>query len=161
MEVAAFDKGPTTAKEEKMSVSVRSILEVKGRNVVTVGPNMTLAEAARVLEENRIGAVVVVGMENRIVGIFTERDVVRAIAQSAGAALDKPVSVVMTSNVHRCHEDTTVNELMEMMSSRRFRHVPVEEQGKLCGIVSIGDVVKSRIREVELEAEHIKAYIAG
>ncbi len=144
-----------------MSVSVRSILEVKGRNVVTIGPNMTLAEAARVLEENRIGAVVVVGMEGRIVGIFTERDVVRAIARSAGEALTKPVSSVMTSNVHRCNEQTTVNELMEMMSSHRFRHVPVEEQGRLCGIVSIGDVVKSRIREVELEAEQIKAYIAG
>ena len=161
MEVAAFDKGSMIAKEENMSVSVRSILEVKGRNVVTVGPNVTLAEATRVLEENRIGAVVVVGMESRIVGIFTERDVVRAIGQSAGAALDKPVSAVMTSNVHRCREDTTVNELMEMMSSRRFRHVPVEEQGKLCGIISIGDVVKSRIREIELEAEQIKAYIAG
>ncbi|MGX5666046.1 CBS domain-containing protein [Rhizobium daejeonense] len=144
-----------------MSVSVRSILEAKGRNVVTVGPNVTLAEATRILEENRIGAVVVVGMENRIVGIFTERDVVRAIGRSAVAALDQPVSAVMTANVHRCREDTTVNELMEMMSSRRFRHVPVEEHGKLCGIISIGDVVKSRIREIEIEAEQIKAYIAG
>ncbi|MBV2186985.1 MAG: CBS domain-containing protein [Rhizobium sp.] len=144
-----------------MSSSVRSILEVKGRDVVTIGPNVTLAEAARTLDEHKIGAVVVVGMENRIVGIFTERDLVRSIGRSGASALDQPVSAMMTANVYRCNEGSTVNELMELMSSRRFRHVPVEENGKLCGIISIGDVVKSRIREVETEAEQIKAYIAG
>ncbi|MBC7150040.1 MAG: CBS domain-containing protein [Rhizobium sp.] len=144
-----------------MSASVRSILEVKGRDVVTIGPNVTLAEAARTLDEHKIGAVVVVGMENRIVGIFTERDLVRSIAGSGADGLDQPVSAMMTANVYRCNEASTVNELMEVMSSRRFRHVPVEENGRLCGIISIGDVVKSRIREVETEAEQIKAYIAG
>ena len=144
-----------------MSSSVRSILEVKGRDVVTIGPNVTLAEAARTLDEHKIGAVVVVGMENRIVGIFTERDLVRSIGRSGASALDQPVSAMMTANVYRCNEGSTVNELMELMSSRRFRHVPVEENGRLCGIISIGDVVKSRIREVETEAEQIKAYIAG
>ncbi|GEO83224.1 MULTISPECIES: CBS domain-containing protein [Alphaproteobacteria] len=144
-----------------MSASVRSILEAKGREVVTIGPNVTLAEAARTLDEHRIGAVVVVGMENRIVGIFTERDLVRSISGFGTGALEQPVSAMMTASVYRCNEGTTVNELMEVMSSRRFRHVPVEENGKLCGIVSIGDVVKSRMREVEAEAEHIKAYIAG
>jgi CBS domain-containing protein len=144
-----------------MSASVRSILEVKGRDVVTIGPNVTLAEAARTLDEHKIGAVVVVGMENRIVGIFTERDLVRSIARSGAGGLDQPVSAMMTANVYRCNEASTVNELMEVMSSRRFRHVPVEENGRLCGIISIGDVVKSRIREVETEAEQIKAYIAG
>ncbi|NML73422.1 CBS domain-containing protein [Rhizobium sp. S-51] len=144
-----------------MSATVRSILEVKGRSVVTIGPNVTLAEAARVLEEHKIGAVVVVGMEGRIVGIFTERDVVRAIGQAGSSSLDQPVSSMMTANVFRCREETTVNELMEVMSSRRFRHVPVEDNGKLCGIISIGDVVKSRIHEIETEAEQIKAYIAG
>ena len=144
-----------------MSASVRSILEVKGRDVVTIGPNVTLAEAARTLDEHKIGAVVVVGMESRIVGIFTERDLVRSIARSGAGGLDQPVSAMMTANVYRCNEASTVNELMEMMSSRRFRHVPVEENGRLCGIISIGDVVKSRIREVETEAEQIKAYIAG
>jgi CBS domain-containing protein len=134
---------------------------VKGRSVVTIGPNVTLAEAARVLEEHKIGAVVVVGMEGRIVGIFTERDVVRAIGQAGSSSLDQPVSSMMTANVFRCREETTVNELMEVMSSRRFRHVPVEDNGKLCGIISIGDVVKSRIHEIETEAEQIKAYIAG
>lgn len=144
-----------------MPASARSILEQKGRNVVTISPNVTLGEAAHVLEENKIGAVVVVGMEKRIVGIFTERDVVRAIGTGGKDAFDEPVSAYMTANVYRCREETSVNELMEMMSTRRFRHVPVEDNGKLSGIISIGDVVKSRIREIEQEAEHIKAYIAG
>ncbi len=144
-----------------MSASVKSILEEKGRNVVTVGPNVTLADAAKVLYENKIGAVVIVGMEGRIVGIFTERDVVTAIGRNGPEGMSQPVSTMMTANVYRCSEEATVNELMEVMSSRRFRHVPVEKGGKLCGIISIGDVVKSRIKEVELEAEHIKAYIAG
>jgi CBS domain-containing protein len=144
-----------------MPASARSILEQKGRNVITISPTVTLGEAARVLEEHKIGAVVVVGMESRIVGIFTERDVVRAIGTAGKDAFDQSVSAFMTANVYRCREETSVNELMEMMSSRRFRHVPVEDNGKLCGIISIGDVVKCRIREVEQEAEHIKAYIAG
>lgn len=144
-----------------MSVSVRSILEEKGRNVISVAPSATLAEAATVLYENKIGAVVVLGMEGRIVGIFTERDVVTAIGRHGVEGMSQPISAVMTANVYRCSEEATVNELMEVMSTRRFRHIPVEKSGKLCGIISIGDVVKSRIREVELEAEQIKAYIAG
>jgi Predicted signal-transduction protein containing cAMP-binding and CBS domains len=144
-----------------MSVLVKTILEQKGRDVVTVAPNATLAEAARILEQNRIGAVVVVGMESRIVGIFTERDLVTAIGRRGPECLNEPVSSAMTTNVFRCGEEATVNELMEMMTARRFRHVPVESNGRLAGIISIGDVVKNRIREIELEAEQIKAYIAG
>lgn len=144
-----------------MSVLVRTILEQKGRDVITVAPHTSLAEAARTLEQNRIGAVVVVGMERRIVGIFTERDLVTAIGRRGPESLDEPVSSAMTANVYRCGEDATVNDLMEMMTARRFRHVPVEDGGKLSGIISIGDVVKNRIREIELEAEQIKAYIAG
>jgi CBS domain-containing protein len=144
-----------------MPASAKSILDQKGRKVITISPTVTLGEAAHVLEEHKIGAVVVVGMENRIVGIFTERDVVRAMVAEGKDAFDQPVSGFMTANVYRCREDTSVNELMEMMSLRRFRHVPVEDNGKLSGIISIGDVVKSRIREIEQEAEHIKAYIAG
>jgi CBS domain-containing protein len=122
---------------------------------------MTVAEAAKIISEKRIGAIVIVGMENRISGIFTERDVVHAIAKSGKDCLDQPVASVMTSKVYRCSEETTVNELMELMTRRRFRHVPVETNGKLAGIVSIGDVVKTRIAQVEQEAEQIKAYIAG
>ena len=144
-----------------MSVSVKTILEEKGRDVVTLAPSATLAEAAGTLNDKRIGAVVIIGMEGRIAGIFTERDLVHAIARSGASALEQPVSSVMTSNVHRCHESTVIGELMEVMTARRFRHVPVETDGKLAGIISIGDVVKSRIRQVEQEAEEIKAYIAG
>ena len=144
-----------------MSVSVKTILEEKGRDVVTLAPSATLAEAAGTLNEKRIGAVVIIGMEGRIAGIFTERDLVHAIARSGASALEQPVSSVMTSNVHRCHESTMIGELMEVMTARCFRHVPVETDGKLAGIISIGDVVKSRIRQVEQEAEEIKAYIAG
>jgi len=144
-----------------MPASARSILDQKGRNVITISPSVSLGEAARVLEEHKIGAVVVVGMESRIVGIFTERDVVRAIGTAGKDAFEQPVSAFMTADGSWCRAETGVNELMEMMSSRRFRHVPVEDNGKLSGIISIGDVVKSRIREIEQEAEHIKAYIAG
>ena len=144
-----------------MPVLVKSILSEKGRDVVTIGPQTSLAEAARVLEQHKIGAVVVVGMEGRIVGIFTERDLVKAIGQRGAACLEDSVASMMTANVYRCAEETSIDELMEVMSSRRFRHAPVETAGKLAGIISIGDVVKSRIREIENEAEQIKAYIAG
>lgn len=144
-----------------MSATARSILEEKGRNVVTIGPDATLTEAVRVLEENRIGSVVVVDKERRVVGILTERDVVRAIGRTGSTSLGQAVASLMTVDVYRCDESATANELMEVMTGRRFRHVPVEEGGKLCGIISIGDVVKSRIREIEIETEQIKAYIAG
>jgi len=144
-----------------MTSSVKAILDLKGRDVITAGPNTTVAEAAAILSKKKIGAIVVVGMENRISGMFTERDLVHAIAKHGKDGLDQALAKVMTAKVYRCHEETTVNELMELMTSRRFRHVPVESNGKLAGIISIGDVVKSRIAEVEREAEEIKAYIAG
>ena len=144
-----------------MSITVRNMLDIKGRDVVAVSPDKSLLEVARVLHEKRIGAVVVTSVEGRVAGIFTERDLVRAMAEKGGEVLDEPVSSRMTVSVQKCREETTVNQLMEMMSAGRFRHVPVEEGKRLVGIMTIGDVVKSRIREVELEAEQIKAYIAG
>ncbi|MGO4135701.1 CBS domain-containing protein [Rhizobium brockwellii] len=144
-----------------MTSSVKAILDLKGRDVITAGPSTTVAEAATILSKKKIGAIVVVGMENRISGMFTERDLVHAIAKHGKEGLDQSLAQVMTAKVYRCNEETTVNELMELMTSRRFRHVPVESNGKLAGIISIGDVVKSRIAEVEREAEEIKAYIAG
>lgn len=140
---------------------VRAILDEKGRNVLTIGPDATLEDAARVLQENRIGALVVLGMNEQIKGILSERDIVNAIARDGAEALKKTVSVAMTSNVHRCTEEMTVDALMSLMSEKRCRHIPVEADGKLAGMVSIGDVVKSRIREIEFEAQSIKAYIAG
>ncbi|MBB6179529.1 CBS domain-containing protein [Pseudorhizobium flavum] len=144
-----------------MAIVVKNMLDAKGRDVVTVSPDKSLLQVAGILHERKIGALVVTGVDGRIAGIFTERDMVRALAEKGAAILDQPVSSVMTVNVQTCREETTVNALMEMMSSGRFRHVPVEDGGRLAGIISIGDVVKSRIREVEMEAEEIKAYIAG
>jgi CBS domain-containing protein len=144
-----------------MSTTVKNMLDAKGRDVVTVNPDRTLLEVAGILNDRKIGAVVIVGMEDRIAGIFTERDLVRAIAMGGADVLAQPVKATMTTSVQHCNEVQTVDELMGMMSAGRFRHVPVEKDGRLAGIISIGDVVKSRIREVEQEAEHIKAYIAG
>ena len=140
---------------------VRAILDEKGRNVLTIGPDATLHDAARMLQENRIGALVVVGVNQQIKGILSERDIVNSVARHGADALGKTVSGAMTSNVHRCTEDTTIDALMGLMSEKRCRHIPVEANGKLAGMVSIGDVVKSRIREIEFEAQSIKAYIAG
>ena len=144
-----------------MAIIVKNMLDAKGHDVVTVSPDRTLLDVAGMLHEKKIGAVVVIGMEGRIAGIFTERDLVRSIATKGPGVLDQPIKSAMTTNVHRCKEETTVDELMGIMTGGRFRHVPVEKDGKLVGIISIGDVVKSRIREIELEAEQIKAYIAG
>ena len=140
---------------------VRTILDEKGRNVVTGGPQLTVRQAAVYLHENHIGAIVIVDRNDRISGIVTERDIVAAIARSGAECLDKPISSIMWGNVHRCDEDQTVDELMEMMSTLRARHIPVEKEGRLVGIISIGDVVKSHIRAIQHEADAIKAYISG
>ena len=140
---------------------VRTILDEKGRNVVTGGPQLTVRQAAVYLHENHIGAIVIVDRNDRISGILTERDIVAAIARSGAECLDKPISSIMWGNVHRCDEDQSVDELMEMMSKLRARHIPVEKEGRLVGIISIGDVVKSHIRAIQHEADAIKAYISG
>lgn len=140
---------------------VKAILDEKGRNVLTIKPDATLHDAARMLQENRIGALVVLGLNEQIKGILSERDIVNAVARNGADALGKTVSAAMTSNVHRCSEDMTIDAVMALMSEKRCRHLPVEMNGKLAGMVSIGDVVKSRIREIEFEAAEIKAYIAG
>lgn len=141
-------------------MTVRSILDSKGRNVVTIAPERTLAEAAKTLTAKRIGAVVATGEDGRIAGILSERDIVVAIGERGGAALAESVASAMTAKVRSCREHDTVNHVMEIMTKGRFRHVPVEEDGKLVGIISIGDVVKRRIEDVEREAEDIRSYIA-
>lgn len=139
---------------------VKSILDEKGRNVVTAGPQLTVRQAAVYLRDNHIGAIVIVDRNDRIAGILTERDIVAAVAKSGADCLDRPISSVMWANVHRCGETATVEEIMEMMSKLRARHIPVEKDGRLVGIISIGDVVKAHIRSIEQEAEEIKAYIS-
>jgi CBS domain-containing protein len=142
------------------AVTVKAILEQKGHDVFTLGPNEKLAEAIRILAEHRIGALVITNGDRKIVGILSERDIVRCVAKDGAAALDQAVRSVMTPKVKICNEHHTVNEVMEIMTKGRFRHLPVEKDGMLDGIVSIGDVVKRRIEDVEREAAEIRAYIA-
>jgi CBS domain-containing protein len=141
-------------------VTVKAILETKGHDVVTLGPNEKLSEAVRLLAERRIGALVVTNGDRKVVGIISERDIVRVIGKEGAAALDLPVRDVMTPKVNICNENHTVHEVMEIMTRGRFRHLPVEKDGQLCGIISIGDVVKRRIEDAEREAEEIRTYIA-
>ena len=141
-------------------MTVKSILDEKGREVVTLGPDETLAAAVGLLGERRIGAAVVTDGAGRILGILSERDIVRALGQSGAAALGMAVSAAMTAKVRTCRETHTVHHVMEVMTHGRFRHLPVEKDGRLDGIVSIGDVVKRRIEMVEREADQIREYIA-
>ena len=117
------------------------------------------AAAVKLLAERRIGAVVILGADRRIVGILSERDIVRALAERGPAALHEPVGQVMTRDVKTCSEDDTIESLMGHMTTGRFRHMPVVEQGKLVGIVSIGDVVKNCVEEIEREAAALRDYI--
>ena len=131
---------------------VRAILDEKGRKVLTIRPDASLQDAAVMLHQNKIGALVVVGVNEQIKGILSERDIVNAVARNGSDALQKTVSTAMTSNVFRCAEETTLDDLMTLMTEKRCRHIPVERDGKLSGMISIGDVVKSSIREIEFEA---------
>lgn len=142
-------------------MSVTAILNEKGRKVVTVDPSAMVRDAVRLLHENRIGAVVIADAGESIAGILTERDVVAAMDRFGADCLTMPISAVMWSTVHSCTEDMTINDIMEIMNNMRARHLPVEKNGRLVGIVSIGDAVRHHIRAIESEAEHIKAYIAG
>jgi CBS domain-containing protein len=142
-------------------MNVKTILDEKGRDVVTVAPDFTLRDVVAILHQRRIGAVVVVDDTSAIRGILSERDIVRALATKGAPALESRVSETMTEKVVRCTEEHTVNQIMEMMTVSRFRHLPVERDGRLAGIVSIGDVVRKRIEAIEREAEEMKAYIAG
>lgn len=141
-------------------MTVKAILQQKGHDVFTLGPNEQLSEAVRMLAEHRIGAIVITNGDRKIVGILSERDIVRTIAKGGHEALDQTVRTAMTPKVSICNENHTVNEVMEIMTRGRFRHLPVEKDGHLDGIVSIGDVVKRRIEDVEREAEEIRQYIA-
>ena len=142
-------------------MSVSHILKLKGRDVITVLPSATVKAVAEVLATKRIGAVIVSSGGGKIEGIVSERDIVRAVATTGAAALDKHVSTVMSKNVRTCNEDDSETELMALMTQHRIRHLPVAVNGKLSGMISIGDVVKFRIEEIERDAADMKAYIAG
>lgn len=130
-------------------MTVKMILERKGYDVFSAAPETTLGDAVAALAKHKIGAIVIVDDKKAIKGILSERDVVRAIAADGADVLWRPVSEIMTIKVSVCTEKHTVNQVMEMMTRGRFRHLPVEKDGRLHGIVSIGDVVKLRIEEVE------------
>ena len=138
---------------------VKDLLLGRRGDVVTTEPSADLAAAAKVLAERRIGAVVVLGADHRIVGILSERDIVQALAQHGPTALQKTVGQFMTRDVKTCSENDTIESLMGRMTAGKFRHMPVVEQGKLVGIVSIGDAVKNRVEEIEREAAALRDYI--
>lgn len=142
-------------------MQVKHILREKGREVVTITNDATLSEAARLLSRKRIGAVVVRDRDGSLAGILSERDIVRAMADVSVNALAQSVSAYMTRTVYTCSEADTIEDLMELMTHRRFRHVPVVENERLVGIISIGDVVKTRIAETVREAESLREYIAA
>jgi len=141
-------------------MTVAAILKEKGAKVVTTNPGAALGDICSVLADKGIGAVVVTDRSGSVQGIVSERDIVRAVARDGSAALTKPVSSVMTRDVMSCAEDDTNATLMARMTEGKFRHLPVVRDGKLVGIVSIGDVVKRRIAEAEFEAKAMREYIA-
>ena len=138
---------------------VKNILAGKGGNVITINPTADVIAAAKLMAERGIGAVVALGADHRIVGILSERDIVQALAEHGLAVLSEPVSQIMTRAVKTCSEDDTIGDLMARMTVGRFRHLPVVQQERLIGIVSIGDVVKSRVEEIDQEAKALREYI--
>jgi CBS domain-containing protein len=140
-------------------MTVKSILSSKGRDVITIDPAALLETAIALLAQRRIGALVVLGPERRVIGIVSERDVVRALAEQGPSVLTAPIAQVMTRKVSTCSESDTVCELMEQMTAGKFRHVPVIDRDRLVGIISIGDVVKHRLGEMERESEAMRDYI--
>ncbi len=142
-------------------MSIEKILAGKGHDIVTIAPARTMREAADVLHRHRIGAVIVTDTEGGLMGILSERDIVTALAREGGNALDNPVSRHMTSAVVTASERDTIEQVMERMTQGRFRHVPIVKNGSVVGIVSIGDVVKSRLEAMENESQALKQYIAS
>jgi CBS domain-containing protein len=142
---------------------VKDILAAKKNNLggdtITIDPNADLAAAVALLASHRIGAVLIQGPGGRLAGILSERDIVRALAEHGAQALALPVGQVMTRNVLTCGEEDSCGSLMERMTEGKFRHLPVVTKGQLVGIISIGDVVKERVDEIERESEAMRDYI--
>lgn len=136
-----------------------AILDSKGTNVITSAPHRTLGETVTLLSEKRIGAVAVVSGDGEVLGMISERDVIRALAEKGEAALQDAVSKHMTNRVVLATRDMTVDEAMSQMTNGRFRHMPVVENGRLAGMISIGDVVKYRLEDIEREKQSILDYI--
>ena len=140
-------------------MNVAAILRHKGRAVTTARPTTTLLQVADKFATKRIGAILIVGAQGEVAGIVSERDIIRALSVRGPDCLTEPVSESMTKHVVTCEETDTLDELMAMMTARRFRHLPVMADGALVGIISIGDVVKHHVSEVEMEATAMREYI--
>jgi CBS domain-containing protein len=138
---------------------VKNILSAKGTNVFSIEPTATLETAVRTLAEHKIGALLVLGPDRRIIGILSERDIVRVLAEQGADVLTKPLAQVMTRQVFTCNPAETIGVIMERMTAGKFRHVPVIEQDQVVGVVSIGDVVKYRLQEMEHESAALRDYI--
>jgi len=142
-------------------MNVHTILRTKGKSVVTIHPDATVERAVAVLRLSGIGALVVSDDGENVVGILSERDIVEALGRLGGELLAVSVAEVMTSPVVTCEPEDSVAELMAEMTNRRIRHFPVLDDGRLQGIVSIGDLVKNRLDEIEFEAHSMRSFIAG
>jgi len=143
---------------------VDQILSRKGHDVLSVSPLASVHDAAQLLREHGVGALLVSepnGSISSIKGILSERDIVQGVAQKGADCLNSPVSTLMTPDVHYCRRDDTIDHVMSEMTQRRIRHLPVMDENRLVGIISIGDVVKFRIEEIEHEAEAMREYIAA
>jgi CBS domain-containing protein len=140
-------------------MTVKTILSAKGGDVFSIDPTATLETAVKTLARHRIGALLVFGPDRRVIGILSERDVVRALAEQGADVLTKPLAQVMTRKVVTCGQAETVGTIMERMTTSKFRHVPVIEQDQVVGVISIGDVVKHRLHEMERESAALRDYI--
>jgi CBS domain-containing protein len=144
-----------------MVMNVETILRNKGNRVTTIRSDASIADAVQILRQYGIGALVVSDDGERVDGILSERDIVAALADDGALLLARPVAELMTRAVLTCSLQDTIAELMSEMTNRRIRHFPVVEDGKLCGMISIGDVVKNRLDEIEFEASSLRSFIAG
>ncbi len=149
------------AGPEEVAVQVANLLTTKGRDVATISQERSVSDAVALLKERGVGALVVTSLEKPLAGIISERDVVRALADRGGAVLDERVSDLMSSEVTTCEETTSVTALMGLMTEKRIRHVPVVTDGRVVGVVSIGDVVKARFDELEGEKRELLDYVSG
>ena len=140
-------------------MTVRAILDLKGRDVTTIAPDKSLGDAASLMSQHKIGALVVTVADRRVTGILSERDIVKAVSADGAAALEEKISARMTREVVTCAPHDTMAELMGRMTAGRFRHLPVIDNGRLVGIISIGDVVKHRLAEMERESSAMRDYI--
>lgn len=141
-------------------MTIASVLQGKPHRLISVAPDESLQHAAEVLTRERIGALLVLKPSGDIAGILSERDIIKAVGVQGADVLDRPVAEVMTREVTCCTPDDTPDQVMAIMTERRFRHVPVRQDGKIVAMISIGDVVKMKVEEAEAESQSLREYIA-